>query len=92
MYRQGIHLLLVHSWTIVTVFLGSDYSELKCYKPSNHMLWLISFSCEAMARGDKVRLRRQIRLDNKRVNIKFEAFLCVDLFLFFFLIDFSGAI
>lgn len=65
-FRQGVHLLLVHSWMIVTLFMGTDYRELKCYKPSNQMLWLISFSCEALARGDKVRVRGQVSLPTQQ--------------------------
>lgn len=55
--RQGINHILLHRWTVFTLFMGTDCSELRCFKPSNQMLWLISFSCEALARGDRVRGR-----------------------------------
>lgn len=65
-FRQEIHIFLVHSWTIVSLLMRIDYCQLKCYKPSNQMLWLISSSCEALARGHKVRARGQMSLTTQQ--------------------------
>lgn len=80
--RQGIHYILVRRWTVVTLFMGNDCSQLKCYKPSNLMLWLISFSCEALARGDRVRARGRTQRHNTANTIQKALIQC---YMFFFI-------
>lgn len=84
---QGIHYILVHRWTVVTLFMGNDCSQLKRYKPSNQMLWLISFSCEALARGDRVRARGRTQRHNTANTIQKALIRCY-MFFFYLLIRF----
>lgn len=87
MSSQGIHYILVHRWTVVTLFMGNDCSQLKRYKPSNQMLWLISFSCEALARGDRVRARGRTQRHNTANTIQ-KALIGCYMFFFYLLIRF----
>lgn len=58
MVRCKIYYILIRSVSrrpILTLCIGDEGSELNTYNPANQLLWLVSFSSEAQARGDVVR-------------------------------------
>ncbi|XP_030285648.1 uncharacterized protein LOC115589087 [Sparus aurata] len=53
--RCRIYYILIRSVSrrpILTLCIGDEGSELNTYNPANQLLWLVSFSSEAQARGD----------------------------------------